>query len=55
MKVTKFKRNKITGKLEEYTVEEEGDFVFSTHTNVPLEKLKKKKNKKMNDERRELP
>lgn len=44
MKVTKFKRNVITGKLEEYTVEEKGDFVFSTGTNVPREKLKVKKN-----------
>jgi len=44
MKVTKFKRNPITGKLEEYTIEEEGDFVFSTGTNVPIEKIKPKKN-----------
>ena len=45
MKVTKFKRNSITGKLEEYTVEEAGDFVFSTGTNVPREKLKPKEKK----------
>jgi len=44
MKVTKFKRNPITGKLEEYTVEVEGGFTFSTGTNVPIEKLRPKKN-----------
>ena len=44
MKVTKFKRNPTTGKLEEYIIEEDSDFVFSTHTNVLVEKLKKKKN-----------
>ena len=44
MKVTKFRKNE-KGGWEEYTIEEEGGFTFSTHTNVPIEKLKSKKSK----------
>jgi hypothetical protein len=43
MEVTKFRKNKITGEWEEYTIEEDGDFVFSTHTDVPIKTLKKSK------------
>ena len=42
----KFRRdtyNEKTGKWESTFIEEEGDLVFSTHTNVPVEKLKKNK------------
>ena len=47
MKVEKRHYNEKTGQWESTFVEEEGDFVFSTHTNVPVEKLKKsRKNEK---------
>ena len=44
MKYEKHHYNGKTGKWETTIVEEDGDFVFSTHTNVPKEKLKPKKN-----------
>jgi len=44
MKYIKHYKDKKTGKWKSTFVEEEGDLVFSTHTNVLREKLKKKKN-----------
>ena len=41
MKVEKIHYNEKTGQWESTFIEEEGDLVFSTHTNVPVEKLKK--------------
>lgn len=43
MKYIESNYNEKTGEWERTIVEEDGDFVFSTHTNVPIEKLKQKK------------
>lgn len=44
MKYEKSHYDEKTGEWKSVIVEEDGDFVFSTHTNVPIEKLKRKKN-----------
>ena len=43
MKYEKFHYNDKTKKQEKTIVEEDGDFVFSTTTDFPIEKLKEKK------------
>ena len=43
MKYEKHYKDEKTGKWKSVIVEEDGGFTFSTHTNVPIEKLKQKK------------
>jgi len=44
VKFIRMQYNEETGEFDAIPMEEEGDLVFSTHTNVPVEKLKRKKN-----------
>jgi len=51
MKIERRHYNKETGEWKTTFIEQDGFLVFSTHTNVPVEKIKKENKKKDEDEK----